>query len=139
MDLYKKLRRMHMLLIEDDEWLRDSLRLLFATEGCPIVALETAEEGLAYTANRHVDIIMVDYRLPGMNGLEFIDQLPPHQAGSLKVLITAYGSKEIVSKAKRSGVHAFIAKPFKTETIEHALERMISRQDESDAQGDQSQ
>lgn len=51
MDLYKKLRDMHLLLIDDDEWIRESLRLYFENEGCNIVALETAEEGRHFTAH----------------------------------------------------------------------------------------
>ena len=128
MDLYTKLRRMHLLLIDDDEWVRDSLRLFFESEGCQIVALETAEEGLNFTANRHFDIIIVDYRLPGMDGLEFIKQLPASQADTLKVLITAYGSEDLLLKAKQSGFHACIPKPFTTEIIEASLERLISQQ-----------
>jgi DNA-binding response OmpR family regulator len=120
---------MHLLLIDDDEWVRDSLRLFFESEGCDIVALETAEEGLNLSANRHFDIIVVDYRLPGMDGLEFISRLPASQTDTLKVLITAYGSEDLLLKARRSGFHACIPKPFTTEVIEASLKALISRQE----------
>jgi DNA-binding response OmpR family regulator len=119
---------MHLLLIDDDEWVRDSLRLFFESEGCDIVALETAEEGLNLTANRHFDIIVVDYRLPGMDGLEFISRLPASQTDTLKVLITAYGSEDLLLEARHSGFHACIPKPFTTEVIEASLKALISRQ-----------
>ena len=45
MELYEKLRKMHILLIDDDEWIRDAMQLFFESEGCPIKTLETAEEG----------------------------------------------------------------------------------------------
>ncbi len=118
---------MHLLLIDDDEWVRDSLRLFFESEGCQIVALETAEEGLNVTARRHFDIIIVDYRLPGMNGLEFIKQLPANQADTLKVLITAYGGEDLLLKAKQSGFNEFIPKPITTEIIEESLKRLIGQ------------
>jgi CheY-like chemotaxis protein len=127
MDLFKKLKSMHLLLIDDDEWVRDSLRMFFESEGCEIVALETAEEGLEFTTSHHVDIILVDYRLPGMDGLEFVKHLPANQAGTLKVLITAYGSDDLLLKAKQSGFHACIPKPFTTEIIEASLERLIGQ------------
>ena len=127
MNLFSKLRSMHLLLIDDDEWIRDSLRLFFESEGCEIVALETAEEGLEVTAGDRFDLIIVDYRLPGMDGLEFIKRLPAGQAGALKVLISAYGSEDLLQEARQSGVHEFIPKPFTTEIIEASLEQMISR------------
>ncbi len=127
MDLYKKLRSMHLLLIDDDEWVRDSLRLFFESEGCQIVVLQTAEEGLNVTARCHFNIIIVDYRLPGMDGLEFIKQLPANQADTLKVLITAYGGEDLLLKAKQSGFNEFIPKPFTTEILEESLKRLIGQ------------
>jgi len=44
-DLFSKLKKMRMLLIDDDEWIKDSLSLYFEAEGCHLLALETAEEG----------------------------------------------------------------------------------------------
>jgi CheY-like chemotaxis protein len=46
MDLFSKLKKMRILLIDDDEWIRDSLSLYFEGEGCHLFALETAEEGI---------------------------------------------------------------------------------------------
>ena len=75
MNLFTKLKKMDLLLIDDDEWIRDSLTLYFESEGCRITALETAEEGLNIIKQKQFDIIITDYRLPGMNGLEVIRRL----------------------------------------------------------------
>jgi DNA-binding NtrC family response regulator len=125
MDLYDKLREMNLLVVDDDEWIRNSLKLFFLSEGCNTIALETAEEGLHYTDRNHFDIIFVDYRLPGMNGFEFIKHLPDSQTDSFKILFTAYGNKEMATKAKILGFDEFIAKPFTMKTIENSLERLI--------------
>jgi CheY-like chemotaxis protein len=119
---------MNLLLIDDDEWVRDSLRMFFESEGCEIVALETAEEGLDVTTSHHFDIIITDYRLPGMDGLEFIQHLPTSQADAVKVLITAYMSEDLIWRAKQSGFDECIPKPFTTEIIEESLERLIAQQ-----------
>lgn len=128
MDLFTKLRSMRLLLIDDDEWVRDSLRLFFESEGCHITALETAEEGLEVSASRHFNIIIVDYRLPGMDGLEFIKHLPASHADTLKILITAYASENLKYRARQSGFDEFIAKPFTTEIIEASLKHLITEQ-----------
>lgn len=128
LNLFSKIRSMKLMLIDDDEWVRDSLQLFFESEGCQIVALETAEEGLGFAERYPFDIIIVDYRLPGMDGLEFIKKLPANQVDTLKVLITAYGNDDLVHKAQKSGFHEIITKPFTTGAIEESLGRLIARQ-----------
>ena len=127
MDLFSKLKKMRILLIDDDEWIRDSLSLYFEGEGCHLLALETAEEGIEALKGQNYDIIMVDYRLPGMDGLEFLKRIQGPYPHTMKVLITAYKSKEVVSKAMKIGIDDFIEKPFTTRNIEEALYRLIAK------------
>ena len=61
---------MKILIIDDDEWIRDSLKIFFEAENCHAVVLETAEEGLAELKYQAYDLIIVDYKLPGMDGLD---------------------------------------------------------------------
>ena len=75
MNLFATLKEKRLLLIDDDEWIRDSLSLFFELQGCSLVALETAEEGLKELSRRSYDIIIADYKLPGMNGLEFFKRI----------------------------------------------------------------
>ena len=125
MDLFNRLKNMKILLIDDDEWIRDSLTLFFESEGCCLVAFETAEEGMDALSESPYDIIIADYKLPGMDGLEFFNQLRNSYPNVIKILITAYGSKEVVSEASKIGIHDFIDKPFTSETIESSLSRLI--------------
>jgi DNA-binding NtrC family response regulator len=118
---------MKILLIDDDEWIRDSLGLYFEGEGCHLLALETAEEGIEALKEQHYDIIMVDYRLPGMDGLEFLRRIQKTQPNALKLLITAYKSEGVVSEALKIGIQDFIEKPFTTKTIEGSLTRLIEK------------
>jgi DNA-binding NtrC family response regulator len=127
MDLFNKLKNMKILLIDDDEWIRDSLSLFFEGEGCNLKALETAKEGLKILKNENYDIIIVDYRLPDIDGLEFFKRIQESHPNAFKILITAYESKELLSEAKEMGVHDFIEKPFTSETIEESLSRLINK------------
>jgi len=125
MDLFTRLKSMEILLIDDDEWIRDSLRLFFESEGCRLTALETAEEGLESLKSHNYDIIVTDYRLPGMDGMEFLEKIQDTQPHAMKILITAYRSEQVISEAARIGIHDFIDKPFTTKTIEGSLARLI--------------
>ena len=121
---------MKILLIDDDEWIRHSLALYFEGEGCHLLALETAEQGLEELKRQNYPIIIADYRLPGMDGLEFLKQIHDSHSQAMKILITAYRSEDVVSKAIRTGIDDLIEKPFTTKTIEDCLSRLIDKWDQ---------
>ena len=125
MDLFSRLKEMKILLIDDDEWIRDSLSIFFEGEGCHLVALESAEEALGVLDGQSYNIIIADYRLPGMDGLAFFKHIQESQPGILKILITAYKSDDVVSQALEIGVDDLIEKPFTTKTIEASLSRLV--------------
>jgi len=132
MDLFKKLKGMEIMLIDDDEWIRDSLCIFFESEGCHITALETAEEGMEAIKKHDYDILVTDYRLPGMDGLEFLRHVRGTQPHIMTILITAYKSEDIVSEAIKLGVQDFIDKPFTTQTIEESLSRLLKKRENQD-------
>jgi len=127
MNLFVKLKELKLLLIDDDEWIRDSMRLFFESEGCDLVTLETAEEALEMIGKQPFDIIIADFRLPGMNGIELFKRIQSSCPSTLKILITAYMNEKVVSAAKEVGIHDMIEKPFKTETIEVSLSKLLTR------------
>ena len=125
MSVFEKLKNMKIMLIDDDEWIRDSLYLFFESEGCRISALETAEEGIKELKGHAYDLIIVDYRLPGMDGLEFLKRIQKPHSQTMKILITAYGNEKVVLEAKKIGVQDLIQKPFSINTIEESLSKLI--------------
>ncbi len=130
MDLFEKLKSLEILLIDDDEWISDSLCGFFESEGCHLTALETAEEGMEATKRQGYDILITDYRLPGMDGLEFIRHIRGTQPHIMTILITAYKSEGVVSAARELGISGFIEKPFTTKTIEESLSRLVKKREQ---------
>jgi len=127
MDLFAQLQGMKVLLVEDDQWVRDSLRRFFANENCVLMVVETGEDGLEIVKNHDCDIIITDYRLPGMDGLEFLKRAQELNPRFKKILLTAYMSEAVISEAFRLGVHEFIEKPFSMEDMEEALCRVLEK------------
>lgn len=125
MDLFSRLKDKKILLVDDDEWIRDSLTLYFGTEGCHMMAVETAEEGMELLKQQGYDIILIDYKLPGMDGLTFSKKIQEMRLDAVKILITAYKTKEVVSEARQIGIQDLIDKPFTIKTIEDSLSRLI--------------
>lgn len=129
MELYNKLKEMKLVLVDDDELIRDSLGLFLESEGCKLHAFATAEEGLEAFKRQPYDLIIADYKLPGMDGLEFFKKIQGVSSHALKILITAYGSEEVFSEAREIGVEDIIEKPFTSKTLEDSLATLIEKGD----------
>jgi DNA-binding NtrC family response regulator len=126
-DLFEKLKKMQILLIDDDACIRHAMSLFFTAEGCSLSAASSAEAALEKLSRHNYDIILVDYNLPNMDGLQLLGQIQDSSAQVIKILITAYGSNEVVSVARGLGVHEVIEKPFTSEIIEHTLSRLLDQ------------
>jgi len=133
MDLFSELKKMNILLIDDDEWIRHSMGIFFEFEGCHLDTLETAEEGLEKIKRQDYEVIIVDYRLPGMDGLEFLRRSQKTHPNAMKVLITAYGSREVISEAHELGVQDVIKKPFTIDSIEESLRRLLKEREQKNS------
>ncbi len=125
MDIFSRIKNMKILLVDDDEWIRDSLSIFFESEGCNLLTFETAEEAMEAVKQQVYDIVISDYKLPGMDGLEFLRRVKEKQPNIFKILITAYTDGELLKEAKTMGVHDFIPKPFTSEKVEASLVRII--------------
>lgn len=93
-------------------------------------AFETAEEGLKALKKQSYDIIIVDYRLPGMDGLDFLRRIKNSCSNAIKIMVTAYGNKEIISEAKEIGIQDFLEKPISSKSIETSLYRLIEEHEQ---------
>ena len=121
MDPFSKIKNLKTLLIDDDELIRDSLSMAFSTKGCFLMAVESAEEGLCAMQENEFDIIISDFFLPGMNGIDFFKQAAIDQTDSMNVLITGNtGSKKLLKKNKAK-VHDLVEKPFSITTLARSL------------------
>lgn len=125
MGLFRNLKDKKILLVDDDEWIRDSLTMYFDIEGCQIVAVRTAEEGMELLKQQVYDIILIDYKLPGIDGLTFSRKIQEICPDAIKILITAYRSEKMVSEAVNAGIHDFLDKPLTIKTIDDSLSRLI--------------
>ena len=126
MNVYSQLQAMKVLLLDDDEWIRDSMTLLFESEGCSLLALETAEEAIKAIEKDRFDVMIIDYKLPGMDGLMFSKQAQKIQPNAVKILMTAYGDEELVAKLAEANIQHLIRKPFSSEVIESVLNRALN-------------
>lgn len=123
------LKTQRILLVDDDQSIRLSLFYYFGKKCAFFGCRETAEQALEHLQKQAYDIVICDYRLPGMDGLSFFQELHRLKVPVLKILITAFGNMELAIEAIKIGVHDFILKPFNAHTVEQSLLRLIEKHD----------
>ena len=114
---HPNLKNLKTLLIEDNEFIRNSMEIAFRQKGYPLRTAATAEEGLEKMAAENFDIIISDYKLPGINGLTFLKHAGGTRPDIIKILISACGDHATVAAAYAIGVHDYLQKPFTLDTL----------------------
>src|SRR5215469_2997049 len=106
-----------ILLIEDDLAIAGSLRRVLARSGYDVSTLTRGDEGLEQARRDHFDVVLSDFKLPGLSGLELVAQL--HAAKPLLpvIVMTAHGSTETAIEATKLGAYDYILKPFDVEEL----------------------
>src|SRR5467141_4184176 len=101
-----------ILIVEDEAKMRRLLELNLEEEGFTTLSAGDAETGLKLLRENSVDLVVTDLRLPGMNGLEFL-QAVKHQNAALPVIVmTAFGTVETAVEAMKAGASDYVLKPF---------------------------
>jgi DNA-binding NtrC family response regulator len=117
------------ILIVDDE--TDMLRLLSRVVGadisCEIETVSNAVDALEIFRQRCFDLALVDIRMPGMDGIQLLEQLHLSDPGLTIIMMTAYGAIEIAVDSIKKGAYDFITKPFEQIDLVRLLQKGIER------------
>jgi len=110
-----------LLVVEDEEIMRDSLVDWFSSEGRTVHAAVDGEEALAKFKIEEYDAMIIDLMLPGRNGLEVLAEIKKRNPTARVVIVTAYPSYETAVEAMRRGAADYLPKPFELEKLEASL------------------
>ncbi len=115
----------HLLIVDDEDGICWGFSRLAKDMGHTAATAASAEEGLTLAAERHPDVVVLDVRLPGMDGLEAMEHFR-RQFGSLPIIIiTAYGELPTAVTAVRGGAFDYLVKPFDLAVAERAIRRAL--------------
>ncbi len=117
-----------VLVIEDDELNMKLMRAVLQLGKCQILEAKSAEEGIQLARKHHPDLVLMDIRLPGMNGLEatrFIKD-DPELKDIPVVALTAYAYEKDEAEAIDAGCTAFIPKPIDTRSFRKKIALLMS-------------
>jgi len=118
---------MNILIVDDEEIVRDALSDLLRREGFHPQAVRTGEEALLLLEREEVDVILLDIMLPGMGGFEVLRQIRSRDPDQVVIVVTAYSSIEGAITAMRDGAFHYISKPFKNEEVVLTIRRGLEQ------------
>lgn len=114
-----------ILVVEDDADTREFYELLLATEGYHVLAAGSGKAALAQVAARQPDGIVLDRRLPDIDGIDLCRLLRERVDGSVPIIfISADREPGLESSARAAGITAFVAKPFSPAELLDPLRRL---------------
>lgn len=118
-----------VLIVDDEKNIRVMIKSLLTKHAMRVVAVDSAAAALEQLKNAEFHLALIDYMMPGLNGIELIEQMRREPADAPPaVLMTAYGSIETAVAAMRAGAADYIAKPFTPEELLHVVERNVRTQ-----------
>jgi len=117
-----------VLIIEDKpEMIQILTDYVLGPQGYVTLAASNGEEGLRMALSEEPDLVILDLKMPKMNGLQVLQTLRELKGLIPVIVITAYGSEEVVVRALRLGADDYVAKPFELDEIINAIERVLNK------------
>ena len=101
----------NILIVDDEPIIRETLREFLADEGFGVSDAADAEQALALARHRRYDVALCDLQLPGMDGVELLENLLKINPDMFVLLVTAYGTVETAVEAFKRGAHDYLMKP----------------------------
>ena len=122
-----------ILIIDDEEPIAWALRRAFERDKYRVEVAATAEDGLAKARKNPPDVVFLDVRLPGMDGLTALGELKAAAPGAAVVVITAHGNLNTAVKAVEGGAFDYLAKPFELAQALDAATRALAPRGEPES------
>src|SRR5580698_9967875 len=116
---------MHLLIVDDEPTICWGLTRLGEELGLDVATSSSAEQGLRLAQQRPPDLVILDVRLPGMDGLSAIEHFRRHIGDAPIVVITAYGDLATAVESVRRGAFEYLVKPFDLSLAQHVIERAL--------------
>lgn len=113
--------KISILIVDDEESVRDSLYNWFIEDGYQVECAENAKQALSIIESKDFDIILADIKMPGMDGLEMHRRIKSLNKNSIVIIMTAFASVDTAVQALKDGAYDYITKPFDPDDLSHLI------------------
>ena len=129
-------RKVSILIVDDEESVRDSLFNWFIEDGFRVECAENAKKALTILESDQFDIILADIKMPGMDGLEMLRRIKSIKSDAIVIVMTAFATVDTAVKALKDGAYDYVTKPFDPDDLTHLIRnatKQISLTDENES------
>ncbi len=116
-----------VLIVDDEEGIRDSLSGIFEDEGCNALSAKSGEEALRLLSENSPDLILLDIWLPGMDGIQTLKEINSIKPDIPTIMISGHGNIELAVKATKMGAYDFLEKPLSLEKVLIVSKRALEK------------
>src|SRR5262247_1266552 len=116
-----------ILVVDDEEVIRDILADFLAMEGFEVQTAPDGAAALAELTQGHYDLVLSDLKMPHMGGIELLESIGVHAPQVVTIIMTGFGTVETAIDAMKRGAYDYIMKPFKMEDVVHTVRRGLER------------
>lgn len=118
----------HVVIVEDDAAIRDLLTLVLSKDGMQVRAVGSGREALIAVSGASAQVMVTDFQLPDMDGLEVLAQATQHDPRMVGIVMTGHGTVELAVKAMKAGAADLLTKPFSPDDMVRAVRRVLDMQ-----------
>jgi len=118
----------HVLIIDDQSLIRNSLKVALEKEGYGVYTAETGEKGLRVIQKNSIDLVLLDIRLPDINGIDVLKKIRETDTEIIVIMMTGYGTVEGAVTAMKLGAFDYVNKPFKSRNITTIIKLALETQ-----------
>ncbi len=112
-----------ILIVEDEEYIRENLSEILAMNGYKAVAVPNGEAAIEATREKNFDIVLSDLKLPGIDGISLIRRIKAASPNTACIILTGYASIETAVEAMHAGAFTYLKKPFGKEELLITIEK----------------
>jgi two-component system phosphate regulon sensor histidine kinase PhoR len=119
----------NILVIDDEQIMREGCSRILSKDGWAVICSENGKQGLDEIQARSdaIDVILLDLMMPGMSGMEVLDQVRVIDPNLLVIVITGYATVESAVEAMKKGAYDFIPKPFTPDQLRIVVRRALEK------------
>ncbi|MFQ6067017.1 MAG: sigma-54-dependent transcriptional regulator, partial [bacterium] len=110
-----------ILVVDDEQAILEFLSRSLGGEGYQVLVVDNGERALAKVREEKPEVVLLDIRMPGMDGIETLGRIREFDKESSIILLTAYGSMDTVVEAMKLGAYDYITKPFELEKLKSLI------------------
>ncbi|HZH33445.1 MAG TPA: sigma-54 dependent transcriptional regulator [Pyrinomonadaceae bacterium] len=121
------MQRKSILVVDDERSQREILEMILSGEGYDVTTAVSGEAAMKFVADRRFDLVLTDFKMTGMSGLDLLKQLSAFDSSIMVILLTAHGSVDSAVDALRLGAFDYLQKPYDAEKLLETVGRALNK------------